>query len=96
MAVDRERLAVTTISVALLLCALLLCGVAAWLAIIMLGGWLIAALFALAAGAVIGSSAWWLHTDCERNARRWLRKWRREARAALPRAQVRRRGRGRR
>lgn len=76
--------------------ALLLCGVAAWLAIIMLGGCLVAALVATVAGAAIGAFAWWLHTINDREARAWLRRWRDEASGELPRARARLRHRGRR
>lgn len=78
---DRDRLALAGI-----LAALMFSGALAWLAIIVLSGRLAAALVAIVGGGAVAFVIWWLSTECDREARAWLRRWRELGRVELPRA----------
>lgn len=80
---DRDRLALAGILV-----ALLFSGALSWLAIIIivLSGRLVAGLVAIVGSAAVALALWWLHTEGDREARAWQRRWRELGRVELPRA----------
>lgn len=80
----RDRLAFAGV-----LAALLFTGALAWIAIFALGGCWLAAGVTISGGAAVSAGLWWLHTEGDREARAWQRRWRELGRAELPRAAAR-------
>lgn len=54
-------------------------GVGAWVALYVVGGWTLVAVVAGVGSSVVARLLWWLHTESDREARRWLARWRAEA-----------------
>ena len=54
-------------------------GAGAWIALYALDGWTLVAVVAGVGGSLVARLLWWLHTEADREGRRWLARWRAEA-----------------
>ena len=53
-------------------------GLGAWVALYALGGWTLVVGVAGVGSFLVARLLWWLHTEADREARRWLARWRGE------------------
>ena len=54
-------------------------GLGAWVALYALDGWTLVAVVTGVGGSLVARLLWWLHTEADREGRRWLARWRAEA-----------------